>query len=150
MFKGDRKEYSLNSRRISEEKYGRGNKSIGYGRSSNVRLSRKTSLNNREAEFYAIKEHRRGPRESTRTYRNRSTSSFCITSCLRHLNVINVLDLVQDLDGNYCEVMAFCDGGNLTTLILRSERLGAQEADCYFKQFTRGVEYLHSVGVAVR
>ena len=46
--------------------------------------------------------------------------------------------------------MAFCDGGNLATLILRSEKLGALEADCFFKQLARGVEYLHSVGVAHR
>lgn len=131
------------------EKYGTGSESIGYGRSGNVRLSRKLS-NNREAECYAIKEYRRGPRETTRAYRNRSTSSFCISSCLRHINIVKVLDLVQESSGNYSEVMAFCGGGNLATLILRREKLNALEADCFFKQLARGVQYLHSVGVAHR
>jgi protein-serine/threonine kinase len=78
----------------THEKYGRGNESIGYGQSGNVRLSRKTNLNSQTAECYAIKEYRRGTQEMRRTYRNRSTSKFCISSCLRHANVINILDLV--------------------------------------------------------
>ncbi|KAF8860502.1 kinase-like protein [Acephala macrosclerotiorum] len=150
MIKGEREGSSSNNKSIIYERYGRGNESIGYGRSGNVRLSRKTSRNNREAVFYAIKEYQRGPRELIKIYRNRSTSSFYISLYLGHFNVINILDLVQDLDGNYCEVMAFCGGGNLATLIFRSQKLGAQEADCYFKQLTRGVEYLHSMGVAHR
>jgi protein-serine/threonine kinase len=44
--------------------------------------------------------------------------------------------------------MAFCDGGNLTILILRRKNLCELEADCFFKQLACGVEYLHSVGVA--
>lgn len=149
-FRDEREGSPSRGKTITQEKYGRGNESIGYGRSGNVRLSRKTSLNNREAECYAIKEYRRGPRETMRTYRNRSTSSFCICSCLLHINVINILNLVQESDGDYCEVMAFCDGGNLATLIVRSAKLDALEADCFFKQLARGVEYLHSVGVAHR
>ncbi|RFU30418.1 hypothetical protein B7463_g5907, partial [Scytalidium lignicola] len=132
------------------EKYGKGNKSIGYGRSGNVILSKKRSYNSRDIELYAIKEHRRRPRETIRAYRNRSTSGFCISSCLRHVNVINILDLILDPKNNYCEVMAFCDGGNLATLILRSKKLEMQEADCFFKQLTHGIEYMHSMGVAHR
>ena len=149
-FKDAREGPPFRSKAATHEKYGRGNESVGYGRSGNVRLSRKTSLNNQKAECYAIKEYQRRPRETARTYRNRSTSSFCISSCLRHSNVINVLDLVQEPDGNYREVMAFCDGGNLAIWILRNEKLGALEADCFFKQLALGVEYLHSVGVAHR
>jgi protein-serine/threonine kinase len=149
-FKDAREGSSFKSKVEPQEKYGRGNESIGYGRSGNVRLSRKTSLNNKTAECYAIKEYRRGPRETIRMYRNRSTSNFCISSCLRHTNVINILDLVQKPDGSYCDVMAFCDGGNLATLILRSKKLGALEADCFFKQLARGVAYLHTVGIAHR
>ncbi|KAL5313331.1 hypothetical protein ACEPPN_019064 [Leptodophora sp. 'Broadleaf-Isolate-01'] len=148
--KGARERPPFKSKVATHEKYGRGSESIGYGRSGNVRLSRKTSLNNQKVECYAIKEYRRRPRETMRAYRNRSTSSFCISSCLRHTNVINILDLVQEPDGNYCDVMSFCDGGNLATLILRSGKLSPLEADCFFKQLARGVEYLHSVGVAHR
>jgi protein-serine/threonine kinase len=149
-FKNTKERPPFKGMAATHEKYGRGNQNIGYGQSGNVRLSRKTSLNNPKPECYAIKEYQRGPRETMRAYRNRSTSSFCISSCLRHINVIDTLDLVQEPDGNYCEVMAFCDGGNLAILILRREKLGPLEADCFFKQLACGVEYLHSVGVAHR
>ena len=121
MCKDAREGSCSNGNAIIPEKYGSGSESIGYGRSGNVRLTRKIILNSQRAECYAIKEHRRRPRETTRSYRNRSTSSFCISSCLHHINVINILDLVQGPDGNFCEVMAFCDGGNLATLILRNK-----------------------------
>jgi protein-serine/threonine kinase len=132
------------------EKYGTGKESIGCGVSGNVRLSRKLSIDSKAATCYAIKEHRRKPQEATRTYRNRSTASFCISSCLDHHNVIKILDVHEDPLGNYSEVMPFCDGGNLATLILRSGKLEIEEADCYFMQLARGVEYLHSNGVAHR
>lgn len=44
------------------EKYGNGSKSIGYGRSGNVRLTGKIILNSQRAECCAIKEHRRSTR----------------------------------------------------------------------------------------
>lgn len=133
------------------EEYGKATKSIGYGRSGSVRLLRRPSVNNnQEDQFYAIKEYRRKPKEDTRAYRNRSTSGFCIATCLQHVNVINPLYLVQDPNDNYVEVMAYCDGGNLATLILKTKRLEAMESNCFFKQLMLGVDYLHSVGVAHR
>jgi protein-serine/threonine kinase len=150
MCKDAREGFCSNGNAIIQGKYGSGSESIGYGRSGNVRLTRKINLNNQRAECYAIKQHRRRPRDTTRSYRNRCSSSFCISSCLNHINVIYILDLVQEPDGNFCEVMAFCDGGNLATLILRNRNLDAPEADCFFKQLACGVEYLHSVGVAHR
>jgi protein-serine/threonine kinase len=43
-FKDERDGYK--GKPTTHEKYGKGNKGIGYGRSGNVRLSRKTSFNN--------------------------------------------------------------------------------------------------------
>jgi hypothetical protein len=106
-FKEAREGPPFKSKVATHEKYGRGSESIGYGRSGNVRLSRKISLNNQKAECYAIKEYRRGPRETMRAYRNRSTSSFCISSCLRHTNVLNILDLVQEPDFGQAECFRF-------------------------------------------
>jgi protein-serine/threonine kinase len=58
--------------------------------------------------------------------------------------------LLKDSKGDYCEVMEFCSGGDLYTLVLAAGKLEVQEADCYFKQMMRGVEYMHEMGVAHR
>jgi protein-serine/threonine kinase len=44
--------------------------------------------------------------------------------------------------------MEFCAGGNLSTLVLAVGKLEDIQADCYFKQLLRGLEYLHEMGVA--
>ena len=46
--------------------------------------------------------------------------------------------------------MEFCAGGDLYTLVLTAQKLDVAEADCYFKQLMRGVEYMHEMGVAHR
>lgn len=133
------------------ERYGRCEEIIGRGASGVVRLSHKKVAKGTSTEhLYAVKKFRHDPRDSAKTHRKRFTSEFCIASRLQHLNIIGVLDLLQDGAGNYCEIMEYCAGGDLKTLVLREERLEASEADCYFKQLVRGVEYLHEMGVAHR
>ena len=46
--------------------------------------------------------------------------------------------------------MEYCAGGDLYTLVLAAGTLTVPEADCYFKQLMRGVEYMHEMGVAHR
>ncbi|KTW28237.1 uncharacterized protein T551_02656 [Pneumocystis jirovecii RU7] len=133
------------------QKYGKCHEVIGKGAFGVVRISHKADPENAHAEqLYAIKEFRRRPSESTKKYTKRLTSEFCISSSLRHPNVIHTLDLLQDSKGDYCEVMEFCAGGDLYSLILASGKLDMIEADCYFKQLMRGVEYMHEMGVAHR
>ncbi|KAG5438699.1 hypothetical protein PCANB_002419 [Pneumocystis canis] len=133
------------------ERYGKCHEVIGKGAYGVVRVSHKTDPGNaRSEQFYAVKEFRRRPAESRKRYTKRLTSEFCISSALRHPNVIHTLDLVQDSKGGYCEVMEFCAGGDLYSLILASGKLDMVEADCYFKQLMRGVEYMHEMGVAHR
>jgi len=69
---------------------------------------------------------------------------------MQHPNVITTLDLLQDEKGTYCEVMEYCSGGDLYTLVLAAGQLEVAEADCFFKQLMRGVEYMHEMGVAHR
>ncbi|KAG5439983.1 hypothetical protein PCK2_000675, partial [Pneumocystis canis] len=122
-----------------------------YGAYGIVRVSHKADPRNAQAaQFYAVKEFLRRPAESRKRYTKRLTSEFCISSTLRHPNVIHTLDLVQDSKGDYFEVMEFCAGGDLYSLILESGKLDMIEADCYFKQLMRGVEYMHEMGVAHR
>lgn len=133
------------------QKYGKCQEIVGRGAFGIVRISHKIDPNDSKNEqLYAVKEFRRRPQESAKKYQKRLTSEFCISSSLRHPNVIHTLDLLQDAKGDYCEVMEFCAGGDLYTLVLAAGKLEVVEADCYFKQLMCGVEYLHEMGVAHR
>ncbi|KAK6350678.1 serine/threonine-protein kinase HAL4/sat4 [Orbilia javanica] len=141
----------LNSASTLVEKYGKCQEVVGRGAFGIVRISHKADPNHEGKEqLYAVKEFRRRPQESAKRYNKRLTSEFCISSSLRHPNVIHTLDLLQDAKGDYCEVMEYCAGGDLYTLILSAGKLDCAEADCYFKQLMRGVEYMHEMGVAHR
>lgn len=132
------------------EKYGKCQEVVGRGAFGIVRISHKRVQNGAGEQLYAVKEFRRRPEENERKYSKRLTAEFCISSSLRHPNVIHTLDLLQDAKGDYCEVMEFCAGGDLYTLVLSAGKLEVAEADCFFKQMMRGVEYMHEMGVAHR
>lgn len=131
------------------EKYGKCHEVVGRGAFGIVRISHK-KLGGSGEKLFAVKEFRRRPEETEKKYSKRLTAEFCISSSLRHPNIIHTLDLLQDSKGDYCEVMEFCAGGDLYTLVLSSGKLEVQEADCLFKQMMRGVQYLHEMGVAHR
>ncbi|KAH7118492.1 kinase domain-containing protein [Dactylonectria macrodidyma] len=145
---GDKKG-GLNATSTLVGKYGKCQEVVGRGAFGIVRISHKRVGGSGE-KLFAVKEFRRRPEETEKKYNKRLTAEFCISSSLRHPNVIHTLDLLKDAKGDYCEVMEFCAGGDLYTLILSSGKLEAQEADCFFKQMMRGVEYLHEMGVAHR
>jgi protein-serine/threonine kinase len=133
------------------EKYGKCHEIVGRGAFGIVRISHKPDPKDARAELlYAVKEFRKRPQETSKKYQKRLTSEFCISSSLRHPNVIHTLDLLQDAKGDYCEVMEYCAGGDLYTLVLAAGTLQPLEADCLFKQLMRGVEYMHEMGVAHR
>ena len=51
--------------------------------------------------------------ESEKEYVKKLTAEFCISSTLHHINVVETVDLIQDENHNWCEVMEFCPGGDL-------------------------------------
>lgn len=133
------------------DKYGKCQEIVGRGAFGIVRISHKIDPKDSKVEqLYAVKEFRRRPQETSKKYQKRLTSEFCISSSLRHPNIIHTLDLMQDAKGDYCEVMEYCAGGDLYSLVLSAGKLEVGEADCYFKQLMRGVEYMHEMGVAHR
>ncbi|KAK4448525.1 serine/threonine-protein kinase [Podospora aff. communis PSN243] len=132
------------------DKYGKCQEVVGRGAFGIVRISHKKMENGGGEKLFAVKEFRRRPEETEKKYSKRLTAEFCISSSLRHPNVIHTLDLLKDSKGDYCEVMEFCAGGDLYTLVLSAGKLEVQEADCFFKQMMRGVEYMHEMGVAHR
>jgi len=133
------------------QKYGKCQEIVGHGAFGIVRVAHKPDAKDpRREQLYAVKEFRQRPGESAKKYQKRLTSEFCLSSSMQHPNVINTLDLLQDAKGDYCEVMEYCAGGDLYTLILAAGKLEVYEADCYFKQLMRGVDYMHEMGVAHR
>ncbi|TEB26367.1 Pkinase-domain-containing protein [Coprinellus micaceus] len=131
------------------QKYGVCQKlAIGKGATSVVRLAHKWDRT--EEKLYAVKEFRkRRKNESEKEYVKKLTAEFCISSTLHHPNVVETVDLVQDENMNWCEVMEFCPGGDLYAAIKRGG-MSPAEVECCFKQMLKGVSYLHGQGVAHR
>ncbi|KAF5312669.1 hypothetical protein D9619_003632 [Psilocybe cf. subviscida] len=144
------------------QKYGVCQKvAIGKGATSVVRLAHKWDRT--EEKLYAIKEFRkRRKNESEKEYVKKLTAEFCISSTLHHPNIVETVDLVQDENQHWCEVMEFCPGGDLYAAIKKgsagqgydalwfSDGMSPSEVECCFKQILNGVAYLHSQGVAHR
>ncbi|KAL1963427.1 hypothetical protein VTN77DRAFT_8328 [Rasamsonia byssochlamydoides] len=133
------------------ERYGTYKSQIGRGSSGIVRVTFKPhSEGYPTGRLFAVKKFEIRPRESRKKYLKRLGAEFCISSTLRHPNVIATLDLIRDTDGNFCEIMEYCSGGDVYTRVRSAGKLTAAEANCYFKQLLRGLEYLHQTGVAHR
>jgi protein-serine/threonine kinase len=138
----------LNSPATLSEKYGKRHEVVGHGAFGVVHISHKKMGDGVNEKLYAVKEFRTQPGETERMYRKRLAAEFSISSSLRHSKVVHTLDLLRDAKGNYCEIMEFCTGGDLHRVVLSAGKLKVQEADCFFKQMMRGVEYMHQMGVA--
>ncbi|KAF2680225.1 Pkinase-domain-containing protein [Lentithecium fluviatile CBS 122367] len=147
----EQKNSANNTSQTLVQKYGKCQEVVGRGAFGIVRVAHKTDAKDPKREqLYAVKEFKQRPGESAKKYQKRLTAEFCISSSMQHPNVINTLDLLQDDKGTYCEVMEYCSGGDLYTLVLAAGQLEVAEADCFFKQLMRGVEYMHEMGVAHR
>ncbi|KAF9921476.1 serine/threonine-protein kinase HAL4/sat4 [Linnemannia zychae] len=131
-------------------KYGILQQVVGRGAFGTVRLSIKKHADGAE-EIFAIKEFKYRENESQKSYMRRLTSEFCIASSIKHINVIQTMDLLQlRHDSSYSEVMEYCSGGDMFTLIASTSTLSEAESSCFFSQLMNGVGFLHSQGVAHR
>ncbi|KAI1294063.1 serine/threonine-protein kinase HAL4/sat4 [Mortierella claussenii] len=134
------------------KKYGLCDKgNIGQGATAVVRLAHKLSDEEESGEkLFAVKEFRKRRKDETeKEYVKKLTSEFCISSTLHHENIVETVDLVQDEQHHWCEVMEYCCGGDLYNSI-KQGHMSRIEIDCCFKQLIHGVAYLHSMGVAHR
>ncbi|KAG0360674.1 kinase-like domain-containing protein [Gamsiella multidivaricata] len=133
------------------KKYGLCDKgNIGQGATAVVRLAHKLSHDEESEKLFAVKEFRkRRKNETEKEYVKKLTSEFCISSTLHHENIVETVDLVQDEQHHWCEVMEYCRGGDLYNAI-KQGYMSRVEIDCCFKQLLNGVAYLHSMGVAHR
>ncbi|KAF9310776.1 serine/threonine-protein kinase HAL4/sat4 [Podila horticola] len=132
-------------------KYGELQQVIGKGAFGTVRLATKRNPDSGEESVYAIKEFKYAYGESQKTYMRRLTSEFCIASSLKHTNVIQTMDLLQIHGGDtYSEVMEYCAGGDMHSLVASANTLGESESNCFFAQLVNGVAFLHAMGVVHR
>ncbi|KAI9602371.1 hypothetical protein H4Q26_001659 [Puccinia striiformis f. sp. tritici PST-130] len=107
---------------------------IGKGATAVVRLAHKWDRGTDK--LYAVKEFRkRRKNESEKEYVKKLT--------------IETVDLVQDENQHWCEVMEYCPGGDLYAAIKRGS-MKQPEINSYFKQILNGISYLHQMGVAHR
>ncbi|KAJ1796176.1 hypothetical protein LPJ59_003909 [Coemansia sp. RSA 2399] len=132
-----------------EQKYGTCSREcIGRGATAVVRVAYKQHKDG--PQMYAIKRFRKqGPNETEREYVKKLTSEYCISSSVHHKNIVSTLDLIQDPQKNWCQVMEYCPGGDLYTII-RDGTMGLAEDECCFKQMCEGIAHLHSLGVCHR
>ncbi|KAG0212753.1 serine/threonine-protein kinase HAL4/sat4 [Mortierella sp. NVP41] len=131
-------------------KYGELQQVVGRGAFGTVRLSIKKHPESGVDEVFAIKEFKHRDGESQKSYMRRLTSEFCIASSIKHIGVIQTMDLLQLHGDTYSEVMEYCAGGDMHTLIASATTLDEAESSCFFSQLINGIGFLHSQGVVHR
>lgn len=83
------------------KKYGKWGKVLGSGAGGTVRLIKGTAKSG--GMIYAVKEFRpKRNNESQREYQKKVTAEFCVGSTLKHMNIIETVDIVSD-HGHYYE-----------------------------------------------
>ncbi|KAK7963571.1 serine/threonine-protein kinase hal4 [Apiospora saccharicola] len=114
-------------------------------------IDRKPTSDGQEEVLFAIKEFHRRAGQTCLSHSNQVIAEFQIVRHLRHPNVAYKLDLLheQQDEGPFFEVMQNCTAGTLSSLLgAAGGPIAHGEAECFFKQLARGVEYLHDVAIA--
>jgi serine/threonine protein kinase len=111
----------------------------------------------KDEELVAVKEFReRHPEETEEDYVMKIKSEYSIAKSLHHPNIVETVRLCTNRT-RWNHVMEFCSYGEIYTLVERKLFAGGVEGFysrddrlCFFKQLLRGVDYLHSHGIAHR
>ncbi|KAI6150392.1 Pkinase-domain-containing protein [Pisolithus tinctorius] len=128
------------------KKYGKWERILGSGAGGTVRLIRGRAKSG--GAVYAVKEFRpRRTGETEREYEKKVRAEFSVGACLKHVNVIETVDIVCD-HGHYYEIMEYAPY-DLFTVVMSAKML-RPEVYCVFRQICDGVAYLHSLGLAHR
>jgi serine/threonine protein kinase len=127
----------------------KGKQEIGEGGAAVVRLMKSKADGDNER-VVAVKEFR--PRdcaeEDEYDYERKIKSEYAIAKACVHPNIVKSLWLCTD-HGKWFHVMEYCQLGDLNDLIAK-DFFSLTDRLCMFKQLIRGVDYLHSRGIAHR
>ncbi len=126
-----------------EMKYGKLGKVLGKGAGGSVRIVKRG-----DGITFAAKEFQpRHVHESEREYKKKVTAEYCIGSMLHHGNIIETMDIVY-VNGKWWEVMEYAPYDLFA--IVMTGKMSKEEVHCCFLQILRGVEHMHSLGIAHR
>ncbi|KAF2184059.1 Pkinase-domain-containing protein [Zopfia rhizophila CBS 207.26] len=135
---------------------GRRGKCLGRGATAEVRIMARKGVSGGE-ELVAVKEFRgREKSETEDEYIKKIKSEYSIAKSLHHPNIVETVRLCTNKN-RWNHVMEFCGYGELFSLVERKLFAAGPEGYysvddrlCFFKQLLRGVDYLHSHGIAHR
>lgn len=128
-------------------------KLLGNGATSVVRLYRRKD--DRKGSSYAVKEFRlKDDKEKEEDYVKKVKSEYSIAKSLHHPNIVETVRLCKK-GGRWNHVMEYCVYGELFTMVEKGffkpdGPFKLSDRQCLFKQLIRGVDYLHSHGIAHR
>ncbi|KAH9875509.1 hypothetical protein J1614_004245 [Plenodomus biglobosus] len=136
---------------------GKRGKILGKGATSEVRIMARRTAATKDEELVAVKEFRERDKDETEEdYVLKIKSEYSIAKSLHHPNIVETVRLCTNRD-RWNHVMEFCTYGEVYTLVERKLFAGGVEGFysrddrlCFFKQLLRGVDYLHSHGIAHR
>ncbi|ORY12933.1 kinase-like domain-containing protein [Clohesyomyces aquaticus] len=134
---------------------GKRGKCLGRGATAEVRIMARKGASGED--LVAVKEFRvREKDEREDDYVKKIQSEYSIAKSLHHPNIVETVRLCTNR-GRWNHVMEFCQYGELFSLVERKLFSGGEggyysvgDRLCLFKQLLRGVDYLHSHGIAHR
>lgn len=132
---------------------GKRGRRLGKGATAEVRIMARKGISGEE--LVAVKEFRDRERtENEDEYIKKIKSEYSIAKSLHHPNIVETVRLCTH-NGHWNHVMEFCNYGEIYTLVERKLFAAGgyytlQDRLCFFKQLLRGVDYLHSHGIAHR
>lgn len=72
-----------------------------------------------------------------------------ILKLVKHAAFVQLYEIIENEDRIYL-IMEYASGGELFDYIVKKDRLTEKEASNMYLQILRGIEYLHSIGIAHR
>lgn len=127
-----------------------GKKEIGEGGAAEVYLMQSRTAGPGNQKVFAVKEFREfePEEEEQNDYVRKIKSEYAIAKSLNHPNIVATFRLCAQKNKWY-HVMEYCMYGDLNDII-GMNYFTKEDRNCMFKQLLRGVDYLHSRGIAHR